>query len=420
MINSRLKLEGFVSGMLSINYEALFELNTDAMIVVNQAGVVIQANSAFYVLSQFKYEDLRNRRYETFFQYVHEQCEITERDERTQLICKDGMVVPILVRKIVQDTYFFIVMKDMRALDAVAENYLTSQLHYRTIAENIQDVLILMDEQKNYLYVSPSAKQMFQFDYRQLDNRSAFFNIHPDHVALLETSFEQAMVEGTSFTVKVKAWHEEQQWMWTEINGQPMFEDGKFKHMLFVARDISVQKEYEDTLIYDAYFDVLTNLPNRRKLNELLVEAKLGLKEQQYFAVMLMDIDNFKYINDYYGHEIGDYVLIEFGKRVSAVLDGIGLMGRYGGDEFIVLMPYQIQQQVEYVASSIVSEMQRPIEIQHTKISISTSIGIALVEEDVAVRNMLKCADDALYRVKEKGKDAFDIARVMGMPSRIS
>ena len=162
---------------------------------------------------------------------------------------------------------------------------------------------------------------------------------------------------------------------------------------------------------------MLTNLPNRRKLNELLVEAKLGLKEQQYFAVMLMDIDNFKYINDYYGHEIGDHVLIEFSKRVSTILESTGLIGRYGGDEFLVLVPYQTVHLVEDLARCIVSEMQRPITIQQTTISITASIGIARVEEDVAIRNMLKCADDALYRVKEKGKNAFDVAQVMGMPS---
>ena len=308
-------------------------------------------------------------------------------------------------------------MKDMRPLDTVAEDHLESQLHYRTIAENIQDVLILMDEQKNYLYVSPSAQKMFQFDYRHLDDRSAFFNIHPDHVPQLEGAFENAVLDGTPFRVKVKAWHEEQQWVWTELNGQPMFKDGKFQHMLFVARDISSQKKYEDTLLRDAHFDVLTNLPNRRKLNELLMEAKLELKEQQYFAVMLMDIDNFKYINDYYGHEIGDHVLVEFGKRVSTVLQGKGLIGRYGGDEFLVLVPYETPQHVEDLANCIISEIQRPIEIQQTTISITTSIGIALVEEDVVIRNMLKCADDALYRVKEKGKNAFTIARVVGMSS---
>ena len=89
MIIIRLKLEGFVISMFSINYEALFELNTDAMIVVNQTGVVIQANQAFHALSQFEFEDFQNRSYETFFQYLHDQYEITKSDQRMQLICKD-------------------------------------------------------------------------------------------------------------------------------------------------------------------------------------------------------------------------------------------------------------------------------------------------------------------------------------------
>gem|GEM_PF-1897532 len=319
------------------------------------------------------------------------------------------------MRKVSGDDCFFVVIKDMRALDAIAENYLQSELRYRIIAEHIQDVLILMDKHKNYLYVSPSAQAMFHFDYRSLNNRSAFFNIHPDYVEHLELNFETAMLEGISFTVKVKAWHEEKQWVWTELKGQPMYENGKFQHMLLVARDISSQHKYEERLLHDAYSDVLTNLPNRRKLNELLKEAKSALKEHHYFAVMLMDIDNFKHINDYYGHEIGDHVLVEYGKRVSAILEQKGIAGRYGGDEFVVLLPYQMQQEVEEIARRIVAEMQRPIEIQQTTLSITTSIGVALVEEDVAIRKMLKCADDALYKVKEQGKNDFYIADVPGL-----
>lgn len=419
MVLIRLKQERFVVGMFSINYETLFEMNTDAIMVVNNAGLVVAANQAFYTLSQFEHEDFQTRSYETFFQHIHEPYELSKQDQRSQLICKDGMLVPILARKVDGDTSFFVVMKDMRELDEVAENYLKSELRYRSIAENIQDVLILMDEHKNYLYVSPSAQQMYKFDYLNLADRSAFFNIHPDYVEQLNTCFDNAVVEGISFTLKLKAWHEERKWIWTEIKGQPMFEDGKFKHILLIARDISSQQKYEESLLREAYFDVLTNLPNRRKLNALLMEVKSAIKKQHYFAVMLMDIDNFKHINDYYGHEIGDYVLVEFSKRMSDILEGTGMIGRYGGDEFVVLVPYNTQQHVEDLAKHIISEIQRPIEIQHTTISITTSIGIALVEEDVAIRSMLKCADDALYEVKGKGKNAFHINRVMGVQSVI-
>jgi len=404
--------------MFSINYKALFEQNTDAIMIVNKEGFVVEANKAFCTFTQFEHEDFRNRSYKTFFQYEHDVHEVTTFDQRAQLICKDDKLVPILVRKVSGDDCFFIVIKDMRELDMIAEKYLQSELRYRIIAEHIQDVLILMDEHKNYLYVSPSAQAMFQFDYRNIDNRSAFFNIHPDYIEHLERSFEKAMLEGISFTAKVKAWHEEKQWVWTELKGQPMYENGKFQHMLLVARDISSQHNYEERLLHDAYSDVLTNLPNRRKLNELLKEAKSAVKENYYFAVMLMDIDNFKHINDYYGHEIGDHVLVEYGKRLSKILDEMGIAGRYGGDEFVVLLPYRTQQEVKEIATRIVTEMQRPIEIQHTILSITTSIRVALVEEDVSIRKMLKRADVALYKVKEQGKNDFYIAHVQGLKTK--
>lgn len=395
--------------MFSLNYEALFEQNSDAIMVVNEEGFVLEANPAFYNLSQFQYEDIRNKSYETFLKYESDEDRLTTLDQRMYFICKDQKRIPVLVRKVCGDNCFFIVIKDMHTLDKIAENYLQSELHYRVIAEHIQDVLILMDEHKNYLYVSPSALEMFQFNYEHLDNRSAFFNIHPDHVKQLEMVYEKAIVEGNSFTMKVKAWHEEKQWIWTELKGKPMYENGKFKHMLLVARDVSSQHNYEEMLLEQAYSDALTNLPNRRKLNKWLEEEKSVLKEQNNFAVMLMDIDNFKHINDYYGHEIGDYVLVEYGQRVSAIFEQSGIFGRYGGDEFMAVLPYEKLQEVEAIASRIVAEIQRPIEIQQTVLSITTSIGIALVEEDMAIRKMLKCADDALYKVKEQGKNGFHI-----------
>lgn len=393
--------------MNSTNYEALFEQNTDVIMTVNQEGLIIEVNPAFYRLTEFKREDVQHKNYETFFKFVKDDLELTTFDQRARLICKDENTMPILIRKIKGNNCFFVVMKDMRALDAIAEDYLQSQFRYRSITEHIQDVVILMDEQKNYLYVSPSALEMFKFDYRSIHNRSAFFNIHPDDVEQLEKCYDQAMIEGCSFIVKVKAWHEEKEWVWTEIKGRPMYANDKFQHMLLVARDISSQHHYEEKLLQEAYSDALTNLPNRRKLNQLLEDVQTDISKQHHFAVMLMDIDNFKYINDHYGHEIGDHVLIEYGQRVSSVLGQKGIVGRYGGDEFMVVLRYTAQQEVEAIANRIVEVMQRSIVIQQTSVLITTSIGIALVEEDMAIRKMLKCADDALYKVKEHGKNHY-------------
>lgn len=403
----KLRRERFVTGMCSLSYEALFEQNTDAIMVVNAQGLVVEANPAFYRLSQFTMNDIQQKCYETFFKFEHADEGITTCDQRAQLICKDGNDIPILIRKINGNEYCFVVMKDMRALDTIAENYLQSELHYRVIAEHIQDVLILMDEHKNYLYVSPSALDMFQFDYRKLNNRSAFFNIHPDHVELLEKTYDESMANGTPFTVKVQAWHEEAGWVWTELKGQPMYEAGQFQHMLLVARDVSSQHKYEEMLLQQAYSDALTNLPNRRKLNEMLKEATAKLKDNIPFALMLMDVDNFKHINDYYGHEIGDHVLVEYGRRVSAVLEEKGVIGRYGGDEFMVLLPYEATQQAQDIASKIIIEMQKPIEIQQTSLSITTSIGLTFIEENMPIRDMVKRADDALYKVKQNGRNGF-------------
>lgn len=395
--------------MTPINYEALFTQNKDSILAVNQEGLIVEANLAFYQFSRYTSDDIQHKCYETFFQYEHEDEWLTMSDKLADLICKDGKRKPILLRKVDGTAGFFVIIKDIRPLKALADHYLESELSYRLIAEHIQDVLILMDKHKNCLYVSPSALDMFQFDYRQLNqlHRPGFFNIHPDHVGQLEASFDQSMADGKPFTIKVKAWHGELGWIWTELKGQPMYEEGAFQHMLLVARDVSSLHKYEEMLLQQAYSDTLTNLPNRRKLNDLLKEAKAGLEEKAYFALMMMDIDNFKHINDYYGHEIGDLVLIEYGRRVSAILGEHGVVGRYGGDEFMVVLPYETKSQVEEVARRIISEIQKPIEIQQTTLSITTSIGVTFIEKYMPIHHIVKRADDALYKVKQQGRNGF-------------
>jgi cyclic di-GMP phosphodiesterase Gmr len=178
--------------------------------------------------------------------------------------------------------------------------------------------------------------------------------------------------------------------------------------LLSASADISEQKAFEDQLFRSAYYDELTDLPTRRVI-EHRADSLLkrdGTKEK--FALAFLDIDNFKHINDYYGHGIGDALLVEVAKRLGRDLRETDMLARISGDEFLLLLsPIQGEHEVaEYIGSTL-ERLTAPFFIDGSEIFASTSIGVSLYPDhgtryDVLCQN----ADIAMYRVKGDGKGA--------------
>jgi len=178
--------------------------------------------------------------------------------------------------------------------------------------------------------------------------------------------------------------------------------------LLSSSTDISEQKAVEDHLFRSAYFDELTDLPMRRviehRANSLIRRDGVYPK----FALAFLDIDNFKHINDYYGHSIGDALLIEVAKRLGLDLRESDMLSRISGDEFMLLLnPIQSQQEVvEYIQATL-QRLKAPFFIDGSEIFASTSIGVSLYPDHGRSYDVLRQnADIAMYRVKNEGKGA--------------
>ena len=176
--------------------------------------------------------------------------------------------------------------------------------------------------------------------------------------------------------------------------------------LLSSSADISEQKAVEDQLFRSAYFDELTDLPSRRviehRANSLLQRDEM----QGRFALAFLDIDNFKHINDYYGHVIGDALLVEVAKRLSLDLRESDMLSRISGDEFLLLLnPIQNEQEVAEHIHFILQRLRAPYFIDGSEIFASTSIGVSLYPEHGRTYDLLRQnADIAMYRVKNDGK----------------
>ncbi len=176
--------------------------------------------------------------------------------------------------------------------------------------------------------------------------------------------------------------------------------------LISASADISGQKAFEDHLFRSAYYDELTDLPSRRVI-EHRANALLG-SQQARFALAFLDVDNFKQINDYYGHAIGDALLVELAKRLSRELRETDMLSRISGDEFLLLLsPVQGEREVKEFVESMLQRLSAPFFIDSSEIFASTSVGVSLYPDHGNSYDALRHnADLAMYRVKNGRKGA--------------
>ncbi len=185
---------------------------------------------------------------------------------------------------------------------------------------------------------------------------------------------------------------------------QPVHISGR-ELMLSSSADITEQKTFEDQLFRSAYYDELTDLPNRRviehRVNKLLQDGGTA-----GFALAFLDVDNFKHINDYYGHAIGDALLVEMARRIGMNLRASDMLSRISGDEFVLLLhPVHSQQEVAEFIRFMLERIKAPLFIDGSEIFASISIGVSLYPEHGRSYDALRHnADIAMYRVKNAGK----------------
>ncbi|MCP5206828.1 MAG: EAL domain-containing protein [Hahellaceae bacterium] len=198
---------------------------------------------------------------------------------------------------------------------------------------------------------------------------------------------------------------------WEQVIVTPIKDEaGQPTHYLILGEDISIRKRYEQQLLRQANYDILTGLPNRMlALDRLKLALAQARRESQLVGLMFLDLDNFKHINDTMGHDSGDTLLIEASRRISSCLRGTSTVARLGGDEFLVILPsLDDAADTELVAERILKTFTSPFALGSQEVFISTSIGIAIYPTDSDSSSaLLQHADSAMYQAKNKGKSSF-------------
>lgn len=280
---------------------------------------------------------------------------------------------------------------------------------FRTIVEKSWSGVVLLDGNCCFSYAGSSTLHLIGYSEPELLGTSIFDYIHPHDVETARKVFSEILRKPNHEAHgELRFRHKNGMWIWLEGFSQNLLHETSVGAIVLNYRDVSQRKETEKQLEYRAYYDSLTGLPNRLLFRDRLVNS-LGHAQRNRvgLAVMYLDVDHFKLVNDGLGHSFGDALLADVARRLQSSLRASDTISRIGGDEFSVLLPEVVNAEaVAGVARKILDSLQRSFRVDGHEIFVTASIGISCFPADGDdAETLLKCADAALYRAKELGRN---------------
>ncbi|TMD45575.1 MAG: EAL domain-containing protein [Chloroflexi bacterium] len=304
----------------------------------------------------------------------------------------------------------FLTLNDNLALNrqlAINAAELTkSHEHFRSLVQNSSDVITQIDRDGLIRYQSGSVERILGYSEAELVGKPFGDLVHDDdRLQVLRKIDEAINIEGLPLALECRLRRKDDSYCSTEVTITNLLGLPAVHGLVLNTRDVSERKTLEEKLTHQAFHDPLTDLPNRAAFRIHLDHALYGNREGQ-IAVLFLDLDDFKAVNDTLGHDIGDKLLAAVGARIASTLRPGDTVARLGGDEFAVLLKNMEEEQIAArVAERITRQFIAPFGIGGKQIAIHASIGIAgLVSGEEAAEELIRNADVAMYIAKSKGK----------------
>lgn len=281
---------------------------------------------------------------------------------------------------------------------------------FKTLLDATIEAILIFDENKKCVLVNKVAIELFGYAKEEMIGKfalefvdSSSHDLVKNYIQLDDKEpYEANMLKknGVSFPAMIR--------------GHNLLLAGK-KVRVSAIMDITDRKKYEEKILKLAYYDILTGLPNRLLLKKYIqTSLQRSHRNNEYNALMFIDLDNFKGVNDTIGHDVGDLVLVEAALRIKNAIRENDIAARLGGDEFVVLLDISKKDRdaamdsVRIIAQKILESLEAPYMIKNYDFRITASIGIKLFNaENLSMDELMKYADSAMYNAKEEGRNTF-------------
>lgn len=309
----------------------------------------------------------------------------------------------------------------------IEKDLLKQEVLCHNITEDVVDVIWKTDKDFLFTYISPSVEQALGFTPDELIGHHVFEIFTDNGIASITKVMNQRKEDakrgilGRYMTVEVEHKRKDGSTIYGEIvSKQALDENQNVISYHGISRDVTQRKELQDKIHELAFYDPLTKLANRRLLHDRLSQTiSHSKRSNEYSAILYLDLDNFKQINDTYGHSIGDLLLVDAAKRLKSCVREIDTVARVGGDEFVVIInelekdKEKTTNEVNEIAQKILSSLSATysFDIKNDKTSrieyrCTVSIGVLVFKaDDDSKENLFRYADAAMYKAKETGKN---------------
>lgn len=301
--------------------------------------------------------------------------------------------------------------------------------YYRELTEDILDVVWKTDKELRITYISPSDERLRGYKAEEMIGHHVLELFTPDGAEIIKAQMQKrAELEAQGIVTdfvrfQIKHVCKDGRVIWGEVLSKPnRNEKGEIIGYHGITREITEQKLLQEQIEQLAFYDVLTKLPNRLLLTERLNQVLLQSKRQHYYsAVMFLDLDNFKSLNDTHGHSVGDLLLCQVADRLKQCVREVDTVARFGGDEFVVVLStlnkdketsvHYARGVAEKIGKSIATLYTLTLQENVVQHQCTASVGIVVFDatNEGNQDNLLKYADAAMYKAKESGKNTICI-----------
>lgn len=299
---------------------------------------------------------------------------------------------------------YIILFNDITELVRVQEQL----KNYFILFENAKDIILFIKSDASIFDANKTAVEQYGYSKEELLDLKIYNLIPPDTLK----DFQEQMVLSSENGIVFETIHIKKNGTYfpVEVSSKPIEINGELIQM-HIIRDISDRKKVEEKIKYFADYDALTGIYNRGFLMyQFRKTLKNAAESNLRFAVLLFDIDKFKFINDTYGHNAGDEVIKEVAKRLSKAVRKTDIIGRLGGDEFLVVQPIIRDSTDPFILSKRILDMvARPLVWENITFDIRISIGISIYPDSSDnIKGLMKRADSAMYYVKQHGGNSYN------------